>query len=108
MAKCDTCGNECDRTLALGQGDRSATFDSLECALQAYAPDCERCGSRHSESQGALFGNKASLDVAGTKDSKRSDLGRPELSPTYVFVGPSPTASYISGAVLPARGSSGG
>ena len=46
VAKCETCGNEYDRTFTVTRGDRTATFDSFECAVQALAPQCAHCGCR--------------------------------------------------------------
>jgi hypothetical protein len=44
MAKCDQCGNEYDKSFKVIQGDRTMTFDSFECAIQAMAPRCAHCG----------------------------------------------------------------
>jgi hypothetical protein len=41
-----TCDNDYDKAFTLTQGDRSATFDSFECAAHAMAPTCARCGCR--------------------------------------------------------------
>jgi hypothetical protein len=46
MPKCDICGNEYDKTIVVVQGDRSMTFDSFECAIEAMAPRCAHCGCR--------------------------------------------------------------
>lgn len=46
MATCDVCGNEYDKTFTVTQGERTGTFDSFECAAQAMAPTCPRCGVR--------------------------------------------------------------
>ena len=46
MAKCETCGNEYDKAFELTIGGRTHVFDSFECAIQAVAPTCERCGCR--------------------------------------------------------------
>ncbi|AWK74932.1 hypothetical protein CBI38_28590 [Rhodococcus oxybenzonivorans] len=35
---CDTCGNDYDKAFTITRGDRSAVFDSFECASQAMAP----------------------------------------------------------------------
>jgi hypothetical protein len=59
MARCDTCGNDYDKTLELHYGGRSYIFDSLECAAQAIAPQCGHCGCRilgHGvEQSGAIY-----------------------------------------------------
>lgn len=46
MAVCDTCGNHVAEPLSVTQGDRSGTFDSIECLAHALAPTCARCGCR--------------------------------------------------------------
>jgi hypothetical protein len=46
MPKCDTCGNEYDKAFEVIMGGQRNTFDSFECAIQALAPACERCGCR--------------------------------------------------------------
>ncbi len=44
MATCDTCGNDYDKTFTITRGEQTGTFDSFECAIQATAPRCARCG----------------------------------------------------------------
>ncbi len=46
MPKCDTCGNDYDKTMVVTLGHRSMTFDSFECAIEALAPRCAHCGCR--------------------------------------------------------------
>jgi hypothetical protein len=46
MARCDVCGNEYDKAFQIIQGDKTGTFDSLECAIHAFAPQCVHCGCR--------------------------------------------------------------
>lgn len=46
MAVCDVCGNDYDAAFVLTQGERTGTFDSFECAIQAFAPVCSHCGCR--------------------------------------------------------------
>lgn len=46
MATYETCGNEYDKTFTVTRGERTATFDSFECAAQAMAPQCAHCGCR--------------------------------------------------------------
>ncbi len=46
MAKCDTCGNDYDKAFQVTMGNRTMTFDSFECAIQAMAPKCSGCGCR--------------------------------------------------------------
>ena len=46
MAVCDQCGNDYDKAFRVLQKDRSWTFDSFECAIQALAPQCAHCQCR--------------------------------------------------------------
>lgn len=46
MARCDTCGNDYDKTFEVRKNGQSFTFDSIECAAHALAPKCEHCGCR--------------------------------------------------------------
>src|SRR5205085_4268064 len=46
MARCETCGNDYDKTLEIKQNGSFHTFDSFECAIQALAPVCGQCGCR--------------------------------------------------------------
>lgn len=43
MATCDVCGNNYDRSFQVIAGDKSYTFDSLECAAHKLAPRCDHC-----------------------------------------------------------------
>jgi hypothetical protein len=44
MAICEICGNDYDKAFEVSlQGERHV-FDSFECAIQALAPRCKRCG----------------------------------------------------------------
>jgi hypothetical protein len=44
MARCETCGNEYDKSFEVTMGGKSHTFDSFECAIHALAPTCKTCG----------------------------------------------------------------
>ena len=44
--RCETCGNEYDKSFQVNMGGESHTFDSFECAIHALAPVCEHCGLR--------------------------------------------------------------
>jgi hypothetical protein len=59
MARCDTCGNDYDKTFTVTKGDRTGTYDSFECAAQALAPVCAWCRVRilgHGvESEGDIY-----------------------------------------------------
>ena len=47
MAQCEVCGNDYHRPLSISvAGGTPHTFDSLECAIQALAPNCGHCGCR--------------------------------------------------------------
>jgi hypothetical protein len=46
MAKCDTCGNEYDKSFQLIASGRTYTFDSFECAIHKLAPVCSHCGCK--------------------------------------------------------------
>ena len=43
---CDVCGNDYDKAFQVVGLDRTMTFDSFECAIQALAPSCAHCGCR--------------------------------------------------------------
>lgn len=60
MARCATCGNDYDKTFRITTASgESHDFDSFECAIEALAPSCARCGCRivgHGvESEGEFF-----------------------------------------------------
>jgi hypothetical protein len=46
MAKCDSCGNDYDKSLEVSIGGKSMTFDCFECAIHCLAPECAHCGCR--------------------------------------------------------------
>lgn len=46
MATCETCGNDYDKAFDIRIGGETHTYDSFECAIQAHAPACARCGTR--------------------------------------------------------------
>ena len=46
MARCETCGNEYDKSFEVVVAGVSHSFDSFECAIEALAPRCGRCGCR--------------------------------------------------------------
>jgi hypothetical protein len=43
MPKCDTCGNEYDKTFTVKKEGAEYTFDSFECAIHKLAPRCAHC-----------------------------------------------------------------
>jgi hypothetical protein len=46
VPKCETCGNEYDKSFQVMTNGSSHTFDSFECAIHALAPRCSTCGTR--------------------------------------------------------------
>jgi hypothetical protein len=46
MAKCETCGNEYDKSFEVVVRGESHTFDSFECAIHTLAPECAHCGCK--------------------------------------------------------------
>jgi hypothetical protein len=45
-ATCEVCGNQYDKCFQVTSADRTMTFDSFECAIQAMAPTCAHCDCR--------------------------------------------------------------
>jgi hypothetical protein len=46
MGKCETCGNDYERSFDVVMAGQTHTFDCFECAIQALAPSCGTCGTR--------------------------------------------------------------
>ena len=46
MPRCETCGNDYDKTMSITLAGASHTFDSFECAIQKLAPVCAHCQCR--------------------------------------------------------------
>jgi len=46
MQRCETCGNEYDKTFEISIDGRTHIFDCFECAIHALAPRCGHCGCR--------------------------------------------------------------
>lgn len=46
IGKCETCGNEYDKSFRVMLDGDAHTFDSFECAIEKLAPRCESCGVR--------------------------------------------------------------
>jgi hypothetical protein len=44
MARCETCGNNYDKSFTVVKEGKEHIFDSFECAVQALAPRCVHCG----------------------------------------------------------------
>jgi len=74
MPKCETCGNDYDKTFQVVKDGKSHTFDSFECAIQALAPKCTHCGVRiigHGlESKGKFYCCDHCAEKAGVKGLK--------------------------------------
>jgi len=47
MGVCSVCGNDYDKAFTITmKGGQTKTFDSFECAIQAFAPTCSHCKVR--------------------------------------------------------------
>jgi hypothetical protein len=46
MARCDSCGNDYDKSFQVIFAGRTYAFDSFECAIHKLAPSCAHCGTR--------------------------------------------------------------
>lgn len=46
MAKCETCGNDYDKSFEVVLRGKKHTFDCFECAIHALAPQCMHCGCK--------------------------------------------------------------
>jgi hypothetical protein len=75
MPRCETCGNEYDKTFEVIKDGEAHTFDSFECAIHRLAPTCAHCGCRvigHGvEADGDIYCCShcaQELGVAGTRD----------------------------------------
>lgn len=44
--RCETCGNDYDKSFQVTMNGQSHTFDSFECAIEKLAPRCAHCGQR--------------------------------------------------------------
>jgi Rieske Fe-S protein len=59
MARCDTCGNEYDKSFEVRSQGNTHTFDSFECAIHALAPSCSHCGCKiighGAEAEGKMY-----------------------------------------------------
>lgn len=45
-AQCEVCGNDYEGAFQVIKDGETHTFDSMECAIQALAPECTHCGCR--------------------------------------------------------------
>ena len=46
MARCESCGNEYDKSFEVVFRGTQHVFDSFECAIHVLAPTCGHCGCR--------------------------------------------------------------
>ncbi|HUF13885.1 MAG TPA: hypothetical protein VMN78_12345 [Longimicrobiales bacterium] len=46
MARCDSCGNDYDKSFTVRVDGKEHVFDCFECAIHALAPTCSTCGVR--------------------------------------------------------------
>jgi hypothetical protein len=46
MGKCETRGNDYDKTFTVTKNGQAHVFDSFECAVHALAPECAHCSCR--------------------------------------------------------------
>ncbi|TAH35544.1 MAG: hypothetical protein EYC70_12875 [Planctomycetota bacterium] len=46
MGRCETCGNDYDKSFEVVLAGQAHVFDSFECAIHALAPVCAHCGCR--------------------------------------------------------------
>jgi hypothetical protein len=83
MARCESCGNDYDKSFDVIMDGKSHTFDSFECAIHALAPTCEHCDCRiigHGvESGGALYccvSCARQTGVSGLRDRAESGQGQ--------------------------------
>lgn len=59
LPRCETCGNDYDKTFVVEMNGQRHVYDSFECAAHALAPTCGHCACRvlgHGvESAGRIF-----------------------------------------------------
>jgi hypothetical protein len=46
MARCETCGNDYDKSFEISIQGETHVFDSFECAIHLLAPSCAHCGCK--------------------------------------------------------------
>ena len=86
MGTCEVCGNEYWMTFDVHTvGGNVHTFDSLECAAQRLAPQCEHCGCR-------ILGHGVEVSgrfFCGAGCARRSEMSMAEQVRDAVGVRPS-------------------
>lgn len=72
MAVCEVCGNDYDKSFTITMNGTAHVFDSFECAIQAVAPTCSKCGCRilghGAEAEGRIFCGAHCASEAGIED----------------------------------------
>ena len=46
LSRCETCGNDYDKSIEVVKDGRRYLFDSFECAIDKLAPRCAHCALR--------------------------------------------------------------
>jgi hypothetical protein len=46
MARCESCGNDYDKSFQVILDGKTHVFDSFECAVHVLAPTCQHCDCR--------------------------------------------------------------
>ena len=86
MARCDTCGNDYERSFDVTLEGRTYTFDCFECAVHKLAPVCVGCGCRiigHGvQSNDELFCGAHCARSHGVRGIETHVDGRPHLHVT--------------------------
>ena len=74
MATCFVCGNEYDKSFRISMNGEEHDFDCFECAIQALAPTCTRCGCRiighGAEAKGTLYCGAYCASEAGVSEMR--------------------------------------
>ena len=69
MSICEICGNDYDKSFEVAMAGTRHVFDCFECAIDALAPRCARCGVRivgHGvEAHGVYFCGASCARAAG-------------------------------------------
>lgn len=74
MPRCESCGNDYDKSFQVMMAGSTHTFDSFECAIQKLAPTCAHCGVRivgHGmEKDGRMFCCQHCAQLEGVKEMR--------------------------------------
>lgn len=58
MARCESCGNNYDKSFTVTLAGETHTYDCFECAIHQLAPECDHCGCKiigHGMEQDGIF-----------------------------------------------------